>query len=434
MLVAVALVLATTWLLACGSPEQAPTTKAVEPAAAIAEEPTRVTVAPREVWTEVEPRQHGDAKRGKGLVADFECARCHEGTGQPAPLFERQCKGCHERVEAGLLPFPKARMDAWRASLRHYETTPDLTQVGQTLRGSWIASFLREPTKVRPHMEEWMPRLPISERDASDIAAYLTSVASPPTEIEVSGNTERGKELASLRGCFVCHEFSGATRAAGSPHVPTLSQKELGDTIVRAPDLRYVRDRFRPDLLAKWIRDPSRVSSHALMPTLDLSDEEAGDIAAYLLTTELSPLPPLPPPFERLPILERKVGYEEVAAKVFKKGCIHCHADPDPKGGDPGPGSAGGFGFAARGVRLTSYAGLELGYRTKEGPRKSLVTPEPALEKWGGSRLVAALVVRHEETSGRSVGEVRGMPLGLPGLSAEDIQLVETWVAQGAER
>jgi hypothetical protein len=27
---------------------------------------------------------------------------------------------------------------------------------------------------------------------------------------------------------------------------------------------------------------------------------------------------------------------------------------------------------------------------------------------------------------------VRGMPMGLPGLSREDIQLVETWASQGA--
>jgi hypothetical protein len=63
-----------------------------------------------------------------------------------------------------------------------------------------------------------------------------------------------------------------------------------------------------------------------------------------------------------------------------------------------------------------------------------LFAHEPELEPWGGARLVAALVARHEETSGRPVAAVRGMPMGLPGLSAEEIQLVETWVSEGAPK
>ena len=168
------------------------------------------------------------------------------------------------------------------------------------------------------------------------------------------------------------------------------------------------------------------------MPTLGLSEDDARDVAAYVLTTPLAAPPPPPPAFTRLPILARRVTFEEVSEQVFKKGCIHCHADPDEKGRDPGPGSAGGFGFPPRGVRFTSYAGFTLGYRAQGGGRRSLVTPEPGLERWGGSRLVAALVARHEETAGRPIAEVRGMPLGLPGVSAEDVQLVETWVSEGA--
>jgi cytochrome c1 len=380
---------------------------------------------------------HGDAKRGEELVARFECARCHDGTGLPAPMLQRQCKGCHERVMSGALPFSKSRLDTWRASLRHYVTTPDLAQAGQTLRPSYIAAFLSEPKKVRPHMEEWMPRLRIDESQAADIAAYLTRESMPfpaPTadSLVAEGDVERGRALASEHGCFTCHEFSGAARALGSAKIPDYAQTRLGPAIVRAPDLRFTRDRFRPDRVARWIKDPSRLKKGALMPTLGLSDSEARDLAAYVMHAELEPLPAAPPPFERLPLLDRRVTFDEVENRVFKRSCIHCHADPDTQGSDPGPGSAGGLGFAPRGVRLTSYEGARLGYLTASGARRSLFTDEPELESMGGSRLVAALVARHEETSGRASSEVRGMPLGLPGLSAEDIQLVETWVGEGA--
>ena len=38
---------------------------------------------------------------------------------------------------------------------------------------------------------------------------------------------------------------------------------------------------------------------------------------------------------------------------------------------------------------------------------------------------------RHAEEAGRPDPAVRGMPLGLPPIPLEDIQLVESWIAQG---
>ena len=37
----------------------------------------------------------GDAEKGKELVKKFECNRCHEGTGQPAPTLDKACFTCH---------------------------------------------------------------------------------------------------------------------------------------------------------------------------------------------------------------------------------------------------------------------------------------------------------------------------------------------------
>jgi hypothetical protein len=171
------------------------------------------------------------------------------------------------------------------------------------------------------------------------------------------------------------------------------------------------------------------VYADAIMPTLGLTNEEARDAAAYIMTTPLADPPAPPAMIERLPLLDREVTYEEVATRVFRKSCVHCHADPDASG-EGGPGSSGGFGFKARGVRLLSLAGTELGYIDDRGARKSLFAREPEIAQYGGARIVAALVARHEEIAGRPVAEVRGMPMGLPGLSREDIQLVETWAAQ----
>jgi hypothetical protein len=61
------------------------------------------------------------------------------------------------------------------------------------------------------------------------------------------------------------------------------------------------------------------------------------------------------------------------------------------------------------------------------GERQSAFQPL----KNGTPRIVGALLARHAEEAGKSDPEVRGMPLGLPPLPLEDIQLFETWVAQG---
>src|SRR5437870_4256740 len=43
------------------------------------------------------PFEAGSAARGKALVGEFECNRCHAGTGLTAPKLERDCVGCHEQ-------------------------------------------------------------------------------------------------------------------------------------------------------------------------------------------------------------------------------------------------------------------------------------------------------------------------------------------------
>jgi cytochrome c2 len=376
----------------------------------------------------VERGARGDAARGKALVARYECNRCHAGTEEPLPSFDHQCVRCHQAIVAESLPFPKEKLKAWHEATRHYITVPSLSHVGDTLRASWMERFLQEPVKIRTHQEEWMPRLDISANDARDIATYLTRGGRAPEErgAEAVGNVERGAKVVAEKGCLVCHELTGATRADAPLSMPPVPSDVLARAITQAPDLRLARERFRPDQLVRWIKDPSSVRPEALMPKLGLSQREAEDAAAYVLRAPLAP-PASLPPIALLPLLDRHVGFEEVETRVFKKSCIHCHSEPS-SAGDPGPGSVGGFGFAPRGVVLSTYPGTQRGYVGEDKQRHTLFAKEPM----GGARLVEALIARHEETSGRPVPGVRGMPMGLPGLSLEDIQLVETWVHEGA--
>jgi cytochrome c2 len=379
--------------------------------------------APDGAWMEAERRFHGDAARGKTLVGTYECNRCHGGTGLPDPAPGAQCAGCHAGILAGTI---KAQHPD-NPAIHYYVDAPKLSQLGQTLRASWLAAFLLEPVKVSPHRLEWMPRLAMTAADANDIGAYLVSgapvVAEPPL-----GDPERGKQLAPRKGCFMCHEFTGATRGQGTMEGPLPVPPEvLARGVGGAPDLRLARERVRPDTLVDWIKNPHGVRQDAIMPTLGVSTEEAADLAAYVLATPLGPAPAPAPPLQRLPVLERKVTYEEVGEKVFRTSCVHCHENG-------GPGNTGGFGFPPRGVDVTTYPAILRGYLATGGSHASLLDREPILDTLGGSRLVAALAARSEETAGRPTPRVRGMPMGLPPLTPEQIQLVETWVAQARSK
>jgi hypothetical protein len=134
----------------------------------------------------------------------------------------------------------------------------------------------------------------------------------------------------------------------------------------------------------------------------------------------------------RLPVLERRVAFEEVKARVFRKTCWHCHSEPDLALGDGGPGNTGGFGFKGRGLSFVDYTTISSGSVGDDGNRRSIFKPI-AVEGFSEPvpRLLAHLLARQIEEAGGEVPGIRGMPLGLPALSPEDIQLVESWIAQG---
>jgi hypothetical protein len=116
-----------------------------------------------------------------------------------------------------------------------------------------------------------------------------------------------------------------------------------------------------------------------------------------------------------------------VSTRVFRQICWHCHGAPAFARGDGGPGNTGGFGFAPRGLDLSDYTGVTSGSRGPDGRRRSVLATMPD----GTPRLIAHLLARRVEERGGEVPGIRGMPLGLPALSLEDIQLVETWIVQG---
>jgi mono/diheme cytochrome c family protein len=415
---ALTLSLAAALALSCGkNPAPGPAPAASASATSVAAPP-----APPE-----EPA--GDAAKGKELVARFECSRCHEGTGTPAAAFEKQCFSCHVKIVSGEFKGSKGSEARWHDRVLDYKDVPSLTSSQKRFRRSWLTGFLLEPYDLRPRLAPTMPRLDLTREQARDIAAYLADADDPAARPDfAAADPARGRTLMEANGCGSCHVFTGAPPLDGSTPYKA-DEKALSTGMALAPDLRFARERLKPEAVVAWVSNPQAVKPDTAMPEFKLAPADARDIAAFVLTTPLGPAPARPP-VPRLPVLERRVTYDEVSTRVFRRTCWHCHGEPDYAAGDGGPGNTGGFGFKPRGINFVDYGSVAGGRLDDKNERHSLF--EKSAD--GTPRLLRALLARRDEEAGKPDREVRGMPLGYPSLSAEDVQLVETWIAQGRPR
>ncbi len=328
---------------------------------------------------------------------------------------DKHCVRCHDDIHDGTYPASADNLATWRGHIVSLRWVPSLAAADR-LRRAWIRDFLLAPHDVRPELVAEMPRLAISRPDAERIAAHL----SPDDDgASASGDVAHGEQLFRSLACGRCHRFTGASVDDPALHAAGRTQAKPHEWAL-APDLRHARARVRPAALATWIAAP-----RGAMPSQGVTPAAARDLAAYIAQTPLA-APAAVAPIARLPILDRPVTYAEVEEKVFHRVCWHCHAVPEYAGGDGGPGKTGGFGFAARGLDLSSYAGASSGSLDDAGEPRSIFAPLPD----GTPRVVAHLLARHAEERGTFTA-IRGMPLGLPPLSLADIQLVDTWIAQG---
>ncbi|OGH56621.1 MAG: hypothetical protein A3G34_09480 [Candidatus Lindowbacteria bacterium RIFCSPLOWO2_12_FULL_62_27] len=212
----------------------------------------------------------------------------------PGDLVEASCLKCHQ----GVVEIPEARaLNAGRRLFEDYgcygchktagftelrKPGPPLTHLQEKVSADWVKKWLKNPKRYRPTTR--MPRffdlsntssaedVRRSDAEIAAITAFLYDRARPHTKFDAppgAGDAKRGKELFETVGCLGCHSMTASNRSANDfgPDLGALGSK--------------IWDRA---WLFTWLRDPRRYFPHTKMPSLRLTDEEAGDIAAYLLS------------------------------------------------------------------------------------------------------------------------------------------------------
>lgn len=244
---------------------------------------------------------------------------------------EHGCVNCHREAKPTLTP----------------RTGTNLTQIAARTNAGWLDGWLKNPHVLRP--DTAMPAMfPDDETGAAEryaVVTYLMTLgeAREPSTVrgdEMKRSLEAGRKLYQTVGCSTCHGdklTTAPTKAkkddAEEEEKPALAPHELvyslGDTTVgRFYLLGQVGSKWAVEPLTKYLLDPQTLNLHGRMPGMNLSPDEARDLARFLTRQtddQLSQAMPAAP--KQQPSDFGGQTWKAAGKAVFAaKGCVNCHA------------------------------------------------------------------------------------------------------------
>ncbi len=163
-------------------------------------------------------------------------------------LIEKfNCKGCH--VVEGFGGHIQSHLSSKTQYPPPLETKS--YHVGERLKGSWLYSFLKNPTPVRTWMKVKMPTFALTDQEVRDLTAYFE--ASAPLEIKYEGgihvkknmeNINDGVRIVNYMDCGKCH-----------------------DDGEKGIDFSIASERLRQTWISKWLKDTREMIPWTRMPS-----------------------------------------------------------------------------------------------------------------------------------------------------------------------
>ncbi|HXG64723.1 MAG TPA: c-type cytochrome, partial [Blastocatellia bacterium] len=228
---------------------------------------------------------------------------------------------------------------------------PNLKEIKAKLRKEWLPTWLYDPQAFRPGTK--MPTFRLTKDEMDAVAAFLwqsaidTKVAAQPP-----GDANRGKELFKSIGCLACHSIDGKAIDMGegkvggdfAANLSRVGEKANYEYIVRwvhnprqrlAPYSPTLKRDLTPEDYAKkglpFVFDDEhskspvdgrelQIQNMTVMPNFRLSDQDARDIATFLMNQKRSDVTYPDASFLDDPALKAK---GEQLVKQY--GCAGCH-------------------------------------------------------------------------------------------------------------
>jgi cbb3-type cytochrome oxidase cytochrome c subunit len=198
---------------------------------------------------------------------------------------------------------------------------PNLTHIGSKDAKEWVKKWITNPHAFRP--DSRMPRFygltnnnskddwPKNYAEINAITHYLFVKSSPPTDfVDPPAKTDsaKGKELFLQKGCLACHQHRPyqaadlqlADRKSANPAYKPETALTYDPKGFPAAVQEYALADFGPNLsniaakfqskteglkwLSNWIAAPEKYHPKSLMPNLQLSAQDAADIASWIIS------------------------------------------------------------------------------------------------------------------------------------------------------
>jgi len=283
----------------------------------------------------------------------------------PTKYVEQSCSSCHQ----GVVDVPKA--DDLNRGIHLIKTLgcagchkiqgytdlrnvgPDLSRVSSKLAGDWMEKWIRDPRGFRPTTK--MPKIfDLQNVNSAEDLARGTVAVHGITEYLIhhseklsygdapAGDAANGQQLIEKTGCKACHVVGG-----DDDYGQQYDLRNFG------PSLNDVGSKLSSGWLYEWVKNPQQYFPETMMPDLRLTDQEAADITAYLMTLRN-------PDFEnrrpasidtkvrddlaldflkaRMPVLAAKDSLAKMSGDaknlfvgermILKQGCFGCHTIP----------------------------------------------------------------------------------------------------------
>ncbi len=208
------------------------------------------------------------------------CIKCHQGVerlpmapklNEGRELVEQfGCYGCH-------------KIEGWQ----HLDKPgPSLKKItAKVVNKEWIKNWIWAPHAFNPKSR--MPHFFDQENNSTPefrnknitevnaIAEYITKTSKEykPFQRYAGGNSAAGKELIETIGCVGCHMVEG---------IEDSWNKKVEAR--KGPYLTGLGSKLDPDFLVSWLKQPRHYDEETIMPSFRLTDAEANNIAAYLLS------------------------------------------------------------------------------------------------------------------------------------------------------
>jgi cytochrome c551/c552 len=224
---------------------------------------------------------------------------------------------------------------------------PNLKDVRLKLNKNWIPVWLKKPTDFRPMTR--MPNFRLNDEQIRAISAYLwqSALLDPPVKRN-PGNAGRGKELFETRGCLGCHSIGEGDQVEGggfAANLTRIGEKANYDYLVRwvhnarqrtRPYCLYEKKDIGPEDYAKkglpFVFDlqhskcPNdghelQVQNMTVMPSLRLTEQDASDVASYLVTLKKKE----PSSYPDATFMDDPKLKDEGKKWIQHFGCAGCH-------------------------------------------------------------------------------------------------------------